>query len=170
MNIEVGQVLNGKYRIVRRIGAGGMATVYEAQHTGLGTSLAVKVLLPELARGPFSTKAREFLSAHGLAPSDVGHWFGHPGGPAVIDAIEDGLGLAPGTLDASRRTLARVGNLSSASVLVLLHDALHCGTASKAGDGLLYAMGPGFCSELVLLRAPDQAPDQAPAHVPEPAP
>ena len=50
MDVEVGQVLNGKYRIVRRIGAGGMATVYEALHTGLGTALAVKVLLPELAR------------------------------------------------------------------------------------------------------------------------
>jgi serine/threonine protein kinase len=52
MDFEVGQLLNGKYRIARRIGVGGMASVYEAQHVGLGTPVAVKVLLPELARAP----------------------------------------------------------------------------------------------------------------------
>src|SRR3954467_1101720 len=52
MDFEVGQLLNGKYRIARRIGVGGMASVYEARHVGLGTPVAVKVLLPELARAP----------------------------------------------------------------------------------------------------------------------
>jgi alkylresorcinol/alkylpyrone synthase len=108
--------------------------------------------VPELARGPFCTHTRQFLADHGLAPGDLRRWFGHPGGPAVIDAIEGGLDLSRGTLDASRRTLARVGNLSSASVLVLIEEALHRDTQPEAGDGLLYAMGPGFCAELVLLR------------------
>jgi len=108
--------------------------------------------VPELARGPFCTHTRQFLADHGLSPGDLRRWFGHPGGPAVIDAIEGGLELSRGTLDASRRTLARVGNLSSASVLVLIEEALHRDTQSEAGDGLLYAMGPGFCAELVLLR------------------
>jgi alkylresorcinol/alkylpyrone synthase len=107
--------------------------------------------LPELARGPFCTHTRQFLADHDLTPADLKHWFGHPGGPAVIDAIEDGLKLPCGTLAASRRTLARVGNLSSASVLVLMEEALR-DTRPGAGDGLLYAMGPGFCAELVLLR------------------
>jgi eukaryotic-like serine/threonine-protein kinase len=52
MDFEVGQVINGKYRILRRIGVGGMASVYEAQHVGLGSGVAVKVLLPTLARVP----------------------------------------------------------------------------------------------------------------------
>jgi tRNA A-37 threonylcarbamoyl transferase component Bud32 len=79
MDVEVGQVLNGKYRIVRRIGAGGMATVYEASHTGLGTPLAVKVLLPELARVPtladrFRREARvsaTLKSPHVIQVTDV---------------------------------------------------------------------------------------------------
>ena len=79
MDVEVGQVLNGKYRIVRRIGAGGMATVYEALHTGLGTALAVKVLLPELARVPtladrFRREARvsaTIKSPHVIQVTDV---------------------------------------------------------------------------------------------------
>jgi len=79
MDVEVGQVLNGKYRIVRRIGAGGMATVYEASHTGLGSALAVKVLLPELARVPtladrFRREARvsaTLKSPHVIQVTDV---------------------------------------------------------------------------------------------------
>jgi len=108
--------------------------------------------VPELARGAFSVEAREFLADHDLAPADLTHWFGHPGGPAVINAIEDGLDLSRGTLDASRRTLARVGNLSSVSVLLLLEEALQSEPQPGTGEGLLYAMGPGFCAELVLLR------------------
>ena len=51
------------------------------------------------------------------------------------------------------RSLAAVGNLSSASVLHVL--ARHAGRAAgraPGAPGLLMAMGPGFCSELVLLR------------------
>lgn len=114
-----------------------------------GFRIVLSGSVPELAGGPFCDQARDFLATHGRTPHDLTHWFGHPGGPAVIDAIENGLTLPPGTLDASRRTLARLGNLSSVSVLVLLEETLRQPTA---GEGLLYAMGPGFCAELVLLR------------------
>jgi serine/threonine protein kinase len=52
MDFEVGHLLGGKYRIVRRIGVGGMGSVYEAKHAGLGTQVAIKVLLPQLAKVP----------------------------------------------------------------------------------------------------------------------
>jgi eukaryotic-like serine/threonine-protein kinase len=52
MSLEVGQLLDGKYRIERVIGAGGMGRVFEAKHEGLGTPVAVKCLLPHLARVP----------------------------------------------------------------------------------------------------------------------
>ena len=48
--IEIGTIINGKYRIVRLLGDGGMGSVYEAQHTVLGTRVAIKVLHPELVR------------------------------------------------------------------------------------------------------------------------
>src|SRR4051794_4269627 len=47
--IPVGQVLVGKYRVVREIGRGGMAAVYEAEHLALGKKVAVKVLAAELS-------------------------------------------------------------------------------------------------------------------------
>jgi serine/threonine protein kinase len=52
MDFEVGHLLGGKYRIARRIGVGGMGSVYEAKHAGLGTKVAIKVLLPQLAKVP----------------------------------------------------------------------------------------------------------------------
>jgi serine/threonine-protein kinase len=52
MDFEVGHLLGGKYWIVRRIGVGGMGSVYEARHAGLGTPVAIKVLLPLLAKVP----------------------------------------------------------------------------------------------------------------------
>ncbi len=47
--IAVGSLLISKYRVVREIGRGGMAAVYEAEHTQLGKKVAVKVLASELS-------------------------------------------------------------------------------------------------------------------------
>lgn len=48
--VEVGQVVSGKYKLLRLLGDGGMGSVYEAEHTGLGTRVAIKVLHGDLAR------------------------------------------------------------------------------------------------------------------------
>jgi alkylresorcinol/alkylpyrone synthase len=49
-------------------------------------------------------------------------------------------------------SLAELGNLSSASVLMVLRDVMGNGRPPKGVWGLMVGMGPGFCSELVLLR------------------
>ncbi|MCA9643023.1 MAG: protein kinase, partial [Myxococcales bacterium] len=49
---QAGDVIRGKYRIIRLIGDGGMGTVYEAKHEVLGTPVALKFLHPELAKRP----------------------------------------------------------------------------------------------------------------------
>ncbi len=48
--IDIGSVLNGKYRLVRLVGDGGMGSVYEGVHLVLGTRVAIKLLHPDLAR------------------------------------------------------------------------------------------------------------------------
>ncbi len=106
--------------------------------------------IPELARTAVAESIRTFLRDHGLSTSDVRHWIAHPGGPAVIDALERGLELPRGTLHPSRDGLRRTGNLSSVSVLVLLNEILE-GLETPPGAGLLLAMGPGFSAELALL-------------------
>lgn len=115
-----------------------------------GFRVVLKSDVPELARTALASSVRAFLAEHSVVPADVRRWIAHPGGPAVMDAMERGLELAAGSLDHSRDCLARIGNLSSASVLVILEEALEVGFAP--GKAVLLAMGPGFCAELLLLR------------------
>jgi len=93
----------------------------------------------------------QFLAAHGLTTADIGAFVSHPGGPKVIEAIMAALSLPPEALELTWRSLGEIGNLSSASVLHVLRD--HIAKPPPSGsNGLMIAMGPGFCSELVLLR------------------
>ncbi len=70
----------------------------------------------------------------------------------MIQAIEAGLGLSEHALDLSRKSLAEVGNISSTSVLLILEETLSRFQPEPGTYGLLMAMGPGFCAELVLLQ------------------
>jgi alkylresorcinol/alkylpyrone synthase len=92
------------------------------------------------------------LERNKLTRDDISGWVGHPGGPAVITATCEALALSALALQHTRRSLAQIGNLSSASVLFLL-DHFRVQVRPEAGSyGLLIAMGPGFCAEAVLLR------------------
>jgi serine/threonine-protein kinase len=48
--VDVGQVVNQKYKLLRLVGDGGMGSVFEAEHLMLGTHVAIKVLHGEMAR------------------------------------------------------------------------------------------------------------------------
>ncbi|MFI8826104.1 type III polyketide synthase [Streptomyces sp. NPDC053431] len=106
--------------------------------------------LPELVRLHVTEEVESFLAEHDLKPTDVTAWICHPGGPKILDALADGLGLPDPALAASRRALAAHGNLSSASVLQILQDT-QSQPPPPGAIGLLLAFGPGFSSELVLL-------------------
>jgi alkylresorcinol/alkylpyrone synthase len=107
--------------------------------------------LPELVRLHVGEEVRDFLAAHDLKPEDVTGWVCHPGGPKVLDALEESLGLPATALETSRRSLAEVGNMSSASVPHILRDTLAL-RPPPGTPGLVLGLGPGLCSELVLLR------------------
>jgi alkylresorcinol/alkylpyrone synthase len=92
------------------------------------------------------------LAEHGLTIGDIGYWIAHPGGPKVIAAMEEGLELPPEALRHSRQSLAEVGNISSASILLILEKTLASDSPPPGAYGLMVAMGPAFCAELVLLQ------------------
>jgi alkylresorcinol/alkylpyrone synthase len=94
---------------------------------------------------------REFLAEHGLKADDITGWVCHPGGPKVIDAIQESLGLPGSALDVTRRSLAEVGNMSSASVLHVLQLTIEDSRPPPGSPGLLIGLGPGVSIELVLL-------------------
>ncbi|MET0235674.1 MAG: 3-oxoacyl-[acyl-carrier-protein] synthase III C-terminal domain-containing protein [Kibdelosporangium sp.] len=118
--------------------------------TGLKVVLGPEV--PDLVRKYLAGDVEKLLSSHGLRIGDVARWICHPGGPKVIEAIQEVLDLDEDDLAMTWQSLHRIGNLSSASVLHVFADTL-TGRPASAGDwGVMMAMGPGFCAELVLLK------------------
>ena len=74
----------------------------------------------------------------------------------VLEAIADALALPRSAVEMTWDSLARIGNLSSASVLHVFEDTLRDRPPRPGSYGMLMAMGPGFCSELVLLRMSEE--------------
>lgn len=114
-----------------------------------GFKVVLSADVPQIVKQHLPGEVDAFLRDHGLARSDIRHWICHPGGPKVISAIEESLGLPENALSITRESLASVGNLSSASVLHVLGKTQQ--RAAPGDLGVLMAMGPGFCAELVLL-------------------
>lgn len=117
-----------------------------------GFKLVLSAAVPDLVRDHVRSDVDDFLRANGLTRSDITHWVAHTGGPKVLKAFEEALELPSAALARSWRSLREVGNLSSVSVLFVLSELLASGEARKGDLGLMMAMGPGFCAELVLLR------------------
>lgn len=116
-----------------------------------GLQLVLSADLPAVIERYLNDDVTNFLGAHGMTIDDVGTWVSHPGGPKIIESITSTLGLPDDALELTWRSLAEVGNLSSASVLHVLRDTI-VKRPEHGSPGVLMAMGPGFCSELVLLR------------------
>ncbi|MBW0018921.1 MAG: type III polyketide synthase [Mycobacterium sp.] len=116
-----------------------------------GFELVLSRELAEVVERYLGDDVTAFLAAHDLTTTDVGAWVTHPGGPKIIDAITTSLDLPPEAVELTWRSLGEIGNLSSASVLHVLRDTL-AKPPPSGSPGLMIAMGPGFCSELVLLR------------------
>ncbi len=123
---------------------------WDIKDTGFKIVLSSDVA--EIAGNRLRPEIENFLQGHGLSIPDITHWIVHPGGPKVIEAMEQGLGLREGTLHLSRESLAEVGNISSASVLIILEETLRRYRPPEGTYGLLMAMGPAFSAELVLLQ------------------
>jgi len=108
--------------------------------------------VPAMVRKHLARDVDEFLKDNGLHRRDVGSWIMHTGGPAVLQATEQVFDLQNGELGASWDCLRKTGNLSSASVLVVLEEVMSRRKPALGTFSILAAMGPGFCSELILLR------------------
>jgi len=72
----------------------------------------------------------------------IERWAVHAGGRSILDAVEQGLDLGRDALAPSRSVLARFGNMSSSTLMFILHDMLE-----GAGQGVALAFGPGLAAE-----------------------
>jgi predicted naringenin-chalcone synthase len=118
--------------------------------TGFVMSLSPRVpfSLQRSVRGAIE----QLLAPHGLDVRDVAHWMVHPGGPSILNAVQDKLELSDEQMDDSRQVLADHGNCSSATILLVLERLLRSGRARPGEWGVMMAFGPGLTIETCLLR------------------
>jgi len=117
-----------------------------------GFKIVLSAEVPAIIRAHLPADVDGLLHRNGLSRSDVGSWVLHTGGPKVLDAMAESLGLDRTTCAASWDSLREVGNLSSASVLLVLEEVMQNRRPAPGTWGVLAALGPGFCGQLVLLR------------------
>jgi alpha-pyrone synthase len=114
---------------------------------GFEMTLAKKV--PSLIAAHLRPWLETWLQAHALRLADVASWAIHPGGPRILSAVEESLGLAAGATWASREVFARFGNMSSPTVLFIL-DRLR--QADSPRPCVALGFGPGLVAEAALFR------------------
>lgn len=123
---------------------------FDLKETGFHIVLSRDV--PDMIRGRIEHIVGCFLARHGLAPDRIDAWVLHPGGRKLLAAIEEELALPRERTHPSWDVLGEYGNLSSASVLFVLHEWMTKKRPGPGAFGLMAAFGPGFTAEQLLLR------------------
>ncbi|MDE3105421.1 MAG: type III polyketide synthase [Acidobacteriota bacterium] len=117
-----------------------------------GFKIVLSPDVPKVVEENLLGNVQGFLQDNGLQQSDISTYIFHSGGPKVLEAMEQSLSLPPNALAPSWKSLSEVGNLSAASVLAVMEDYLEVHPGEPGSYSILAAMGPAFCSELVLLQ------------------
>nr|QDF63003.1 chalcone isomerase [Lindsaea orbiculata] len=117
------------------------------------------ILKDALAKVFPATAADEHDAARAPTYNDL-FWITHPGGPAILDQVEDKLGLRKDKLASTRHVLDQFGNMSSATVLFIMDEMRKRSTEQRLGTtgeghewGLLLGFGPGLTCETLVLRS-----------------
>lgn len=106
--------------------------------------------IPTIISNNISKDILSFLDKHQLKLTDIKNFIFHPGGKKVLTAYEEALKVKGDFLKNTREIMNEYGNMSSATVLYVLHRFLTQGFDD--GYGLMVSMGPGFTCEMVLLQ------------------
>ncbi len=115
-----------------------------------GFSMILSAYVPDIIGSNIKQMLGETLGRKGLSPDDIKEWAVHPGGRAILDRVQESLGLPENALDASREILRDYGNMSSATVLFVLKELLESAETSRALTCAM-AFGPGLTVETAVL-------------------
>jgi eukaryotic-like serine/threonine-protein kinase len=128
---STGLVIGGKYRLLERIGVGGMSEVYRATNLQIGRIVALKLLLPSQAHDP---SLADRFAQEAQAASQIRH-------PSIVDVLDAGEGETGPYIvmeylegESAARSLTRQGKLSLSAALATLLPVLDAlGAAHQAG-------------------------------------
>jgi predicted naringenin-chalcone synthase len=114
---------------------------------GFEMTLAKRV--PEIICRNLRSFLEPWLAAEGLSIGDIRSWAIHPGGPKILDAAGEALGLPPALLLRAREVFAAYGNMSSPTVLFILEHLQKCQSEPPC---VALGFGPGLNIEVALLK------------------
>ncbi len=132
---------------------------WRVENDGLGVLFSRDI--PQIVRAQYGAALDRYLTNEGLTRKDIAGYICHPGGAKVIEALEDTLDLAPGSMAEARQVLRDYGNMSAATVLFVLAEKLaqwRGAAASAPEHHLLSALGPGFTAAFLSLLRPRTGP------------
>ncbi len=108
--------------------------------------------IPTIVRDWVRPNLDAFLVANSLTLETLSHVVAHPGGPKVLSAYAESLGLPATAFRHSAAVLRECGNMSSPTCLFVLERALAASDIAAGDTAVVAALGPGFASEYVLMR------------------
>jgi predicted naringenin-chalcone synthase len=114
-----------------------------------GFEMTLSTKVPDLIARHLRPWVEEWLEQNGLPLDAVASWAVHPGGPRIVSAVEEALGLDREATAVSREVLAACGNMSSPTVLFILDRLCSCGAARPC---VALGFGPGLAVEATLFR------------------
>lgn len=120
--------------------------VWRAGDHGLQLQLAPE--LPEALGASLPDIVERFLADNAEQVSSIDHWLVHPGGPQILDRVQDCLRLPETALELSRSVLKRYGNMSSPTIVFILNELF---STRADGKAVAMAFGPGLTIELALV-------------------
>ena len=122
------------------------AMTWQVGNHGFEMTLSPRV--PNLIEEHLRPWLSQWLEQFGHRVESVGSWAVHPGGPRIVTAVEQALGLSKEATAVSRRVLDQYGNMSSPTILFLLDDLRQ---REAPGPCVALGFGPGLVAEAALF-------------------
>lgn len=116
-----------------------------------GFRMTLTGYVPKLIKEDLGELTNNALSQVNLSKKHVNKWCIHPGGKAVLEAIKSSLNLTDEELRHSTNILRNYGNVSSATILFVLHSMWTEINAMQSGHVFGAAFGPGLNMESFIL-------------------
>jgi prepilin-type processing-associated H-X9-DG protein len=113
-----------------------------------GFQMTLSSGVPDAIQSSLKAWLEGWLASEGVDLGEIAHWGIHPGGPRILQACIDALGLAPEEIQTSRDVLGEFGNMSSPTILFITERLIR---NKVPGPCVLLAFGPGLTIEAALV-------------------
>jgi alpha-pyrone synthase len=117
-----------------------------------GFEMKLSAYVPDVIQRGIKKLTKDLLDKISTPLDDIGYFAIHPGGKRILEVVENELGLSPDQNRFSYAILKKYGNMSSPTVLFVLHEIhQHLTHGDNNKKVLSFAFGPGLTLESMVL-------------------